>query len=127
MGTADHERTAKVFVHELGHSFAGLADEYFESEVAYGNFYNVKLEPWEPNITTLVNFDSKWQDLLSKETPVPTPAAGNEAKPGVYEGGGYVAKGVYRPMVHCMMRDYHPFCPVCRRAILKMIDYLSDK
>lgn len=127
MGTADHERTAKVFVHELGHSFAGLADEYFESEVAYGNFYNVKLEPWEPNITTLVNFDSKWKDLLSEETPVPTPAAGNEAKPGVYEGGGYVAKGVYRPMVHCMMRDYHPFCPVCRRAILKMIDYLSDK
>ena len=127
MGTADHERTAKVFVHELGHSFAGLADEYFESEVAYSDFYNVKLEPWEPNITTLVDFDSKWKDLLSEETPVPTPAEGNEAKAGVYEGGGYVAKGIYRPMVHCMMRDYHPFCPACRRAILKMIDYLSDQ
>lgn len=129
MGTADNERTQKVFVHELGHSFAGLADEYFDSEVAYGDFYNLKFEPWEPNITTLVNFDSKWKDLLPEGTAIPTPAPveGNEDKPGVYEGGGYVAKGIYRPMVHCMMRDYHPFCPACRRAILRMIDYLCDK
>lgn len=110
LGTADNERTASVFVHELGHSFAGLADEYFSSEVAYDEgFYNLKQEPWEPNITTLVNFESKWKDLVPD-------------KAGVYEGGGYLAKGIYRPMDHCMMRDYAPFCPVCSRAILNLTD-----
>jgi hypothetical protein len=129
MGTSDNERTASVFVHEFGHSLAGLADEYFASEVAYDeDFYRLDVEPWEPNITTLVDFDSKWRDLLPASTPVPTPA--NEAYSGgtgVFEGGGYRAKGVYRPRVHCMMRDYAPFCPACSRAIHKMIDFLSDK
>lgn len=128
MGTADHPRTQVVFVHEFGHSFAGLADEYFSSEVAYQDFYNLKYEPWEPNITTLVDFNSKWKDLLPANTPVPTPpddAHKNNA--GVFEGGGYLAKGIYRPMDHCMMRDYAPFCPACSRAILRMIDYLSDR
>ncbi|GHT37316.1 hypothetical protein FACS189435_2060 [Bacteroidia bacterium] len=129
IGTADHPRTPGVFVHELGHSFAGLADEYFSSEVAYDDeFYNLKFEPWEPNITTLVDFDHKWKDLLAPGTPVPTPAESTFAdKIGVYEGGGYLSKGIYRPKVHCMMRDYAPFCPACSRAILHMIDFLSDK
>jgi hypothetical protein len=129
IGTADNKQTAVIFVHELGHSFAGLADEYFTSEVAYDeNFYNLKLEPWEPNITTLVNFDSKWKDLLSTNAPIPTPDdEAHKDMTGVFEGGGYLAKGVYRPKVHCMMRDYGPFCPACTRAIHQMIDYLSDK
>ncbi|MDR2065274.1 MAG: IgA Peptidase M64 [Prevotellaceae bacterium] len=129
MGTADNERTAVVFVHEFGHSFAGLADEYFTSEVAYDDrFYNLKLEPWEPNITTLTDFDSKWKDLLPSDTPIPTTDSRENAdKLGVFEGGGYLAKGIYRPKVHCMMRDYAPFCPVCTRAIKMMIDFLSDK
>ncbi|GHU56323.1 hypothetical protein FACS189415_3360 [Bacteroidia bacterium] len=129
MGTADNRQTAVVFVHELGHSLAGLADEYFTSEVAYDeDFYNIKLEPWEPNITTLVNFDSKWKDLLSPGAPLPTPDdEAHKDMTGVFEGGGYLAKGIYRPKVHCMMRDYGPFCPACTRAIHQMIDYLSDK
>ena len=129
IGTADNDRTPGVFVHELGHSFAGLADEYFSSEVAYDeNFYNLQAEPWEPNITTLVDFGSKWADLLPAGTPVPTPAEGRYAdRVGVFEGGGYLTKGVYRPKVHCTMRDYAPFCPVCSRAIERMIDFLSDK
>lgn len=128
IGTADNERTAVVFVHEFGHSFAGLADEYFQSEVAYNDFYSLKVEPWEPNITTLINFDAKWKDLLPSGTPVPTPLEAPYAdKLGVFEGGGYLSKGIYRPMDHCMMRDYAPFCPACSRAILQMIDYLSDK
>ena len=128
IGTADNERTSVVFVHEFGHSFAGLADEYFQSEVAYDNFYSLDAEPWEPNITTLVNFDIKWKDLLPADMPVPTPLEAPYAdKIGVFEGGGYVAKGIYRPMDHCMMRDYAPFCPACSRAILQMIDYWTDK
>lgn len=128
MGTADNAQTQVIFVHEFGHSFAGLADEYFTSEVAYENFYNLKYEPWEPNITTLVNFDSKWKDLLAKNTPVPTPLNDKyKDHVGVFEGGGYVAKGIYRPMDHCMMRDYAPFCPACSRAIVQMINFLTDK
>ncbi|MCC8095451.1 MAG: M64 family metallopeptidase [Tannerellaceae bacterium] len=128
IGTADNERTPVVFVHELGHSFAGLADEYFSSEVAYNDFYNLEYEPWEPNITTLVDFDSKWKDLLPAGIPVPTLL--NETYKdgiGVFEGGGYLSKGIYRPMDHCMMRDYAPFCPACSRAMHRMIDFLCDR
>lgn len=126
-GTADHPQTPSVFVHELGHSFAGLADEYFTSEVTYQDFYNLEQEPWEPNITTLVRFGSKWETLLPPGTPVPTPLESPyKDKAGVFEGGGYSAKGVYRPMDHCMMRDYAPFCPACTRAIHNMIDFLTD-
>lgn len=129
MGTADNDRTPSVFVHEFGHSFAGLADEYFSSEVAYSDdFYNLQLEPWESNITTLVDFGKKWKDLLPPQLPVPTPLNDTyRNNPGVFEGGGYLAKGIYRPMDHCMMRDYAPFCPVCSRAIVRMIHYLSDR
>ena len=127
-GTADNARTLNVFTHEFGHSFAGLGDEYFESEVAYESYYNLEKELWEPNITTLVEFDRKWKDLLPEGTPIPTPL-NDETKDniGVFEGGGYLSEGIYRPMDHCMMRDYAPFCPACSRAILQMVDFLSDK
>lgn len=128
MSTANNELTSVVFVHEFGHSFAGLADEYFNSEVAYNDFYNLKYEPWEPNITTLVDFDKKWKDLLPKNTPVPTPLDDKfKDKTGVFEGGGYLSKGIYRPMDNCMMRNYHPFCPACQRGITQMINFLSDR
>lgn len=128
IGTADNERTPVVFVHEFGHSFAGLGDEYFSSEVAYNDFYNLEKEPWEPNITTLVDFDKKWKDLLPAGTPVPTPLDEKHKNGiGVFEGGGYLSKGIYRPMDHCMMRDYAPFCPACSRAIVRMIDFYCDR
>lgn len=128
IGTADNERTVEVFVHEFGHSFGGLADEYFSSETAYNDFYNLQFEPWEPNITTLVDFDSKWKDMLPAETPIPTPLEAPYADGlGVFEGGGYLAKGIYRPVDHCMMRDLKAFCPVCSRAILRMVDFWADR
>lgn len=127
-GTADNERTLNVFTHEFGHSFAGLGDEYFESTVAYESYYNLEQELWEPNITTLVDFDRKWKDLLPEGTPIPTPLNDEtKDKIGVFEGGGYLSEGIYRPVDHCMMRDYAPFCPACSRAILQMTDFLSDK
>ena len=128
MSTANNELTSVVFVHEFGHSFAGLADEYFQSEVAYNDFYNLKYEPWEPNITTLVDFDKKWKDLLPKNTPIPTPLDDKfKDKTGVFEGGGYLSKGIYRPLDNCMMRNYHPFCPACQRGITQMINFLTDR
>jgi hypothetical protein len=128
IGSADNPQTIRIFVHELGHSLAGLADEYFQSEVAYSDdFYHIEAEPWEPNITTLVHFETKWNDMLPNGTPVPTPLEEPyRDKLGVFEGGGYLAKGIYRPMDHCMMRDFAPFCPACCRAILQMTDFLTD-
>ena len=129
LGTADHAQSCPVFVHELGHSFAGLADEYFNSEVAYNDFYNLNVEPWEPNITTLVNFDMKWKNMLPAGTSIPTlPDETDKDSAGVYEGGGYVTKGVFRPMINCRMRSNSAgFCPACQRAINWMIDWSIDK
>jgi len=62
-----NEKAAQIFIHELGHGFAGLADEYYNSSTSYNDFYNLEVEPWEPNITTLVDFDSKWKNLVKKE------------------------------------------------------------
>ncbi len=130
IGTAHNQKTQEVFVHEFGHSFAGLADEYYQSEVAYDEaaFYNIKYEPWEPNITTLVDFNSKWKDMLPAGLPIPTPLDdAHKNNIGVFEGAGYLPKDIYRPMDHCMMRDLVPFCPVCSRAIVNMVDFLSDR
>jgi hypothetical protein len=116
----------KVFIHEFGHGFAGLADEYYSSEVAYEEFYPLNVEPWEPNITTLVNFDSKWKKMIARDTPVPTPAEDKYRNvTGVFEGGGYVAKGIYRPEMDCRMKGNGPkgYCSVCREAVKKMIEF----
>ncbi|NOX36545.1 MAG: peptidase M64 [Calditrichaeota bacterium] len=71
---AFHPWTPYVFVHEFGHSFAGLGDEYYTSQVAYSEFYPKGTEPWEPNITALLNPPSvKWQRFVAPDTPIPTP------------------------------------------------------
>ncbi len=62
-----------VGVHEFGHQFAGLADEYYTSDVAYLP-PATKTEPWEPNVTALLDpANLKWKDLVAAGTPVPTP------------------------------------------------------
>lgn len=124
--TAGHPLSAKVFIHEFGHGFAGLADEYYSSDVAYDEFYPLNVEPWEPNITTMVNFDSKWKKIVAKDTPVPTPADDKyKNTTGLFEGGGYSAKGIFRPEMDCRMKSNGPkgYCTVCREAIKKMIEF----
>jgi hypothetical protein len=65
-----------VFVHEFGHAFGGLADEYYSSSVAYSEFYPLGVEPWEPNITALVDKQHpKWGSMIAEDTPIPTPWA----------------------------------------------------
>lgn len=115
-----------VFTHEFGHGFAFLADEYYTSDVAYNEFYSLEVEPLERNITTLIDFDSKWKNLIENETPIPTPSTIKfKDKIGAFEGGGYIAKGVYRPMQDCSMKSIvvDKFCPVCKKAIQDMIDF----
>jgi hypothetical protein len=91
---ADNAFANYVFVHEFGHHFAGLADEYYTSSVAYAPSTE-RVEPWEPNATALLDTDGsqgtatdstgstrgrgwraanlKWGDLVSPDTPIPTP------------------------------------------------------
>jgi hypothetical protein len=187
--TVDHPMSPQVFVHELGHSFAYLADEYYQSEVSYNDFYPKGVEPLEPNITALLDpAHVKWQDLLAPGIGIPT-EYGKEAiealqaerqknrqaldketedakkkdasakdvqrirqkfekaeaglnsrienirkkyadledKVGVFEGAGYASKGLYRPMIYCIMisSPKGEFCRVCQRAIARMIDFYS--
>ncbi len=120
----------EVEVHEFGHSFAGLADEYFrEGADVLDGMYDLKQEPWEPNITSLVNFDIKWKTDVDPSVEIPTPVTEeNKSKIGVFEGGGYLTKGMYRPCYDCRMRtnEAKTFCPVCQKSVEKVILFLTD-
>ena len=113
--TAHHPSFEPVVVHEFGHSFAGLADEYYYDDM-YVQYYYPHTEPWEQNITTLKDFDSKWKDMLD---------AGNAQ---LLEGAGYQSKGVYRPAADCRMHTNKAdcFCPVCQRAIGRIIEFYTE-
>lgn len=112
--TAHHAQFAPVVVHEFGHSFGGLADEYFYDD-QYEQYYNSETEPWEPNITTQVDFACKWKDKV--------PGA------GLYEGGGYMSKGVWRGFFDCRMKtnSYPEFCKVCQRSLEQIIRFYTEE
>lgn len=184
--TTDNQFAKYLFIHEFGHSFAGLADEYYTSDVAYSDFHKPTVEPIEPNITAfLIPENLKWKKLLSEGIELPTPwekdefdrmsyewlkernrmnssiaelkrnrapeeqikAAEEEYaikdklqsekvdkylksskywnKVGVFEGAGYLSKGLYRPMLDCIMfsKGDKPFCEVCEEAIKNVINF----
>lgn len=129
--TAHHSMFRPVVVHEFGHSFGGLADEYAYDE-APSPLYPYSVEPWEPNITTLVHFEDKWKDMVEPGTPVPTKPQTDEkllyTKVGVYEGGGYTKKGIYRPTTECRMKinEAPVFCPVCQRSLERTIRFYTE-
>ncbi|MBR5715000.1 MAG: peptidase M64 [Bacteroidales bacterium] len=144
--TSDHPTFREVFVHEFGHSYAGLADEYAYDDMD-SEWYPADTEPWEPNVTTLKDFASKWADLMPKGQPIPTPldpnvpdfrVARGDAKAleklnaatqvvGVFEGAGYQSKGCYRPAQECRMKinEVKDFCPVCARTIRRITDFYT--
>ena len=104
-----------VVVHEFGHSFGGLGDEY-----PYGDddpMYFADTEPWEPNLTTHTNYPAKWQDLI------------DAGQASLIEGGGYLSKGVWRAQDNCRMRtNEHPdFCPVCQQALTRLIRFYTEE
>ena len=113
--TAHHPAFKPVVVHEFGHSFAGLADEYYYDD-QYVEYYYPDCEPWEQNITTLFDFESKWKDMLDA----------GEAQ--LLEGAGYQSKGVYRGSEDCRMHTNkaEAFCPVCQRAIGRIIEFYTE-
>lgn len=130
--TAHHSKFEPVVVHEFGHSFGGLADEYAYTD-APSPLYPYDVEPWEQNITTLVDFESKWSDMLPKGFVSPTKITKDNYSStetlGVYEGAGYSMKGIYRPVPDCRMRtnEAKAFCPVCQRALQRLIDFYTEK
>ena len=75
----------------------------------------------------MVDFESKWADLVAPNTPIPTPNTNQYNNTvGAFEGGGYLTEGMYRPQRNCMMRNYAPFCAVCNRTIEAVIEAHSD-
>jgi hypothetical protein len=185
----DNQWTEYLIHHEFGHSFSGLADEYYTSDVAYTDFYSRKIEPVEPNITALLDPGNiKWKEYLTENIKIPTPwekeqfdkmdyiwqkkrrelkAKINQLKKnespedeilkaeseydknstenskkvdqylkaskywnqvGAFEGAGYSPKGLYRPMLDCIMfsKGNKPFCKVCEAAVIRMIRYYTE-
>lgn len=121
-------RTAKIYLHEFGHLLLGLGDEYVDP-TTFDGMYDRKVEPWEPNLTTLADFDSKfWKSMIPASVPVPTPDTDEyDDTVGVFEGGGYMARDVYRPWRNCLMNNLHradAFCPVCTEAINRYLDFI---
>ncbi len=178
--TSDNQWSDFVFLHEFGHSFAGLADEYYSSSTSYNDFYPAGREPNERNITALIGSDNpKWADLLTAGVAMPTPwrkaeydaldaeynrgrkeqnqriaelmnsgadehkiaaaIAEGEAwskshqqkvdlwfqdsgfigQVGVFEGAGYVSRGMYRSQIDCIMftKGLKKFCAACTAGI----------
>jgi hypothetical protein len=134
--TAHHSGFRPVVVHEFGHSFAGLADEYFYDD-QYEEQYYPDTEPWEQNITTMKDFSSKWEDMVGKKFSNQKSSIdwkGKKKNPGkitvgTYEGGGYQSMGVWRGSLDCRMNtnSYPAFCPVCQRAISRMIEFYTEE
>lgn len=166
---ADNKFSEYIMIHEMGHHMAALADEYYTSSVSY-EVPEVKVEPWETNITALFDKSNlKWKELVETDTPLPTPWNKKEFDKfgysiqkerdslraamvpetvmedlftrqmnqeneyfskekyrndvGAFEGAGYLAKGLYRPQVDCIMYTRHlVFCKVCSRSISNVID-----
>ncbi len=186
---SDNQFSDYIFLHEFGHSFSGLADEYYTSDVAYNDFYPEGVEPVEPNITRLLDKNNlKWKNLISPGIEIPTlwekeaydkmdnvwqkerreinnriaelkrnqapqkeiQAAQDEynwkdkihsdevdkylrsskywGKVGAFEGAGYCSKGMYRPMLDCIMfsKGVKPFCKICENHIRKVIEFYAD-
>lgn len=187
--TADNQWYKYLFLHEFGHSFAGLADEYYTSSVAYNEFYPRDVEPCEPNITAILDRKNlKWKELTTPGIEIPTPwekedfdamdtasqkirqevntkiakmkregapeeeiaRAERESerlsrvhadkvdaflfkskfagKVGAFEGAGYSSKGLFRPMLDCLMftKGDKPFCKVCEQAVIRAIQFYSE-
>jgi hypothetical protein len=190
LSTVDNQLSENVFIHEFGHSFAGLGDEYYTSDVAYNDFYPKGVEPTDPNLTALLDPENiKWKDLVSPGIAIPTKWGKEEIealqaelqknrkemraqvaqleksgaskskietikvdfqkksdeinkkidqvkeqyshlsdKVGAFEGAGYSANGLYRPMMNCLMfgNRERKFCKVCQWAIERMILFYSE-
>jgi hypothetical protein len=115
-----HASSAEIAIHELGHAFADLADEY---EYGGGGGYE------SPNSTSeLVRELIKWNDWIDPGTPLPTPETSTYGTViGLFEGAVYLPTGWYRPKLNCKMRNLGvPFCAVCSEQTIRSVYNLVD-
>jgi len=115
--TSMNSDSAGIAAHELGHTFAGLGDEYSD---AYPGWV-----PYEmPNVTQQTNRALiKWAPWILGSTPIPTPDTSPYASVvGLFEGAEYQTTGWYRPQHSCEMRALgYPYCKVCAETLVKAI------
>ena len=107
----------EIVVHESGHAFGTLADEYTD---AYPGFVPVE----KPNATTNANRATlKWTSWILGSTPLPTPPdPTNAAVVGLFQGAEYQTTGWYRPKLDCKMNHlFVNFCEVCAEQLVKSI------
>ncbi len=113
-----HPSAGRILLHELGHSFGNLADEYTDPYPEYPAG-----DP-EPNVDFDHTFDDiKWNLWIEPETFLPTlleDAVDNYYPVGAYEGARYLTTGIYRPAPNCMMKSLsYRYCDVCREAMVQ--------
>jgi len=121
--SSDHRMSEKVFVHEFGHSFGGLGDEY-NTDNDLCAIPKSGIDIFYPNISAMPDGKLKWAQLIEAGTPIPTPSTPEyKDKVGAFMGASYCPTGLYRPVDNCLMRTLSPghFCPVCRLAIWNVI------
>lgn len=115
--TSVNSASPEIAIHELGHSFADLGDEY---STAYPGYPDIE----EPNTTMQTNRALiKWNSWILPSTLVPTPdVSSNNAVVGLFQGAHYHTTGWYRPKRNCKMRTLNvAFCEVCSETLVKSI------
>ena len=115
IGSINNRSWIPMMIHEVGHSFSGLGDEYFYPNETATDSYDLTVEPWEYNLTTMVDFGTKWEALYK------------DGKAWLIEGAGYSAKGMYKAFPKCLMLELSSgFCEVCKIAIRERIEYMTE-
>lgn len=116
---SNHTSSGQIAIHETGHAFAGLADEYDGAGMGFES-PNTTLE----TVRALI----KWNAWIDLSTPVPTPETGAfNSVIGLFEGAAYAATGCYRPKLNCMMNTLGPpLCEVCIEQTVLSIYNLID-
>lgn len=106
----------EALIHEIGHIFANLADEY--------DYEHYDPPQEAPNVTAYTSRDSiRWRHWIEQDTPIPTPETQDWASAvGLFEGAAYQKTGWYRPKLNCLMNSFDaPFCEVCREELVRCI------
>ncbi len=108
-----------IFIHEYGHSFTGLADEYDSAFPGFPACSDISQPSCEANVTDVtVRNNIKWSYFIGPSTPVPTPETSQFSNViGLFEGARYLENNMYRPKDECNMRLLNrDFCAVCQEA-----------
>jgi len=120
--TSTHVQARQIVLHEYGHSFTGLADEYSTPYPGFPFCNDAGGSPCEANVTNLaLSAQVKWNSWFTPGNPIPTP--GGTAGVGLFEGARYLSTGMYRPVdTQCLMQFLGmPFCPVCRQEYIRTL------